>query len=71
VWVPLRGTLSVDNKTINLVYSAYVLVRDGNACQVYIPDRDGERYQQWLARGQSSWVASQTNEAAGLLVKRP
>jgi len=71
VWVPVRGTLSADNKTINLVYPAYLLVRDGAACQVHVPHRDGERYQQWLARGQSSWVASQTREAAGLLVKRP
>jgi len=71
VWVPLHGTLSVDDKTITLVYPPYVLVRDGAACQVYVPQRNGERYQAWLARGESSWVASQTKGAAGLLVKRP
>jgi hypothetical protein len=71
VWVPVRGTLSPDHKAIDLVYSPYVLVRDGNACQVYIPHRDGERYHEWVARGQGSWVASQTSEATGQLLRRP
>jgi hypothetical protein len=69
-WAPARGTLSMDHKTMDMVYFPFLLVRDGNACHVYNPVRDPERYQHWLRQGQNSWIASQAKETTGQMIRR-
>lgn len=69
-WTPMRATLGLDHRSMEITYLPFVLVRDGGACRVYNPMRDRERYQYWINQGQNSWLAYRAQPATFHLVRR-
>lgn len=69
-WVPMRATLGLDHRSMEITYLPFVLVRDGGACRVYNPFRDRDRYQYWINQGQGAWLAYRAQQATFHLVRR-